>query len=154
MADAGKSWVVAFEVQLDEGWRSRRAEVAVHDDHGSRQLVLESDGNGTWHVNGSLAPELQGCLDVDIAATPFTNTFVIRRLGLPVGRVGEVEVAWVSVPELEVAAVKQSYAHLEPKSGTDRYEYRARGSIDGWVIEVDEGGVALDYEGFARRLHP
>lgn len=154
VVDAGTSYAVVFEVQIDDGWRSRRAEVAVHDDHGSRRLVLESDGNGTWHVNGSSAPELQGCLDMDIAATPFTNTFVIRRLGLPIGGVGEVRVAWVSVPALAVAAVEQSYTHLESKNGTDRYEYRSRGSIDGWVIEVDEGGVAVEYEGFARRLHP
>ena len=154
IVDAGVSWVVAFEVQLDEGWQSRRAEVVVHGDHGSRELVLESDGNGNWQVNGSPAPELRGCLDVDIAATPSTNTFVIRRLGLPVGRIGEVRVVWVSIPALEVAAVEQSYTHLEPRNGIDRYEYRSRGSIDGWVIEVDEDGVALDYEGFARRLHP
>ena len=154
VVDADESWVVAFAVQLDEEWRSRRAEVTVHDGHGSRELVLESDGNGNWSINGSVAPELEGCLDVDIAATPSTNTFVIRRLSLPIGRVGEVRVAWVSVPGLEVATVEQSYTHLESRDGTDRYEYRSRGSIDGWVIEVDEDGVALDYEGFARRLHP
>ncbi len=152
--DGDESWVVTFKVQLEEGWRTRLAEIAVIDGLGSRELLLESDGKGNWHLNGSPAPELSGCLDVDIAATPFTNTFVIRRLRLPVGRVGEVRAVWVSIPHLEVAAVEQSYVHLEPRDGTDRYEYRVGGSIEGWVIEVDEDGVALDYEGFARRVHP
>jgi hypothetical protein len=48
----------------------------------------------------------------------------------------------------------QTYVHLEQLDGTDRYEYRSGSSEDGWIIEVDEDGVALDYEGFARRLHP
>ena len=152
--DDHQSWAVSFRVLLDKEWRTRRAEIAVVNDHGHRDILIESDGEGTWSLNGSLAPELDGCLDVDIAATPFTNTFVIRRLGLPVGGVGEVRVAWVSVPRLEVAAMDQTYVHLEQLDGTDRYEYRSGGSEDGWIIEVDEDGVALDYEGFAHRLHP
>ena len=152
--DDHQSWAVSFRVLLDKEWRTRRAEIAVVDDHGHRDILIESDGEGTWSLNGSLAPELHGCLDVDIAATPFTNTFVIRRLGLPVGGVGEVRVAWVSVPRLEVTAMDQTYVHLEQVDGMDRYEYRSGSSEDGWIIEVDEDGVALDYEGFARRLHP
>ncbi len=152
--DDHRSWAVSFRVLLDEEWRTRRAEIVVVDDHGRRNILIESDGEGTWSLNGSLAPELHGCLDVDIAATPFTNTFVIRRLGLPVSGVGEVRVAWVSVPSLEVTAMDQTYVHLEQLDGTDRYEYRSTSSENGWIIEVDEDGVALDYEGFARRLHP
>ncbi len=144
----------SFRVLLDEDWRTRRAEIVVVDDHGHREILIESDGEGTWSLNGSLAPELDGCLDVDIAATPFTNTFVIRRLELPVGGVGEVRVAWVSVPSLEVAAMDQTYVHLEQLDGPDRYEYRSSSSENGWIIEGDEDGVALDYEGFAHRLHP
>jgi hypothetical protein len=145
---------VSFRVLLDQEWRTRRAEIALVDDSGDRDIILESDGEGTWSLNGSPASELQGCLDVDIAATPFTNTFVIRRLGLPVGGVGEVRVVWVDVPSLEVAAMNQTYSHLERLDRTDRYEYRSSSSEAGRIIEVDEDGVALEYEGFASRLHP
>ena len=149
-----QSWAVTFQVRLDSAWRTRYAEIVVVDDQGSRQVSLEANGEGNWYLNGTPAAELDGCLDVDIAATPFTNTFVIRRLELPVGEVGEVRVAWVSVPSLEVAAMDQTYVHLEQLDGRDRYEYRSGSSEDGWNIEVDEDGVVLDYEGFAHRLHP
>lgn len=142
-----------FDVRLDDEWRTRRAEIAVTGDH-PRHVLLESDGEGSWHIDGAPAPELSGCLDVDIAATPFTNTFVIRRLELPVGGFGELRVVWVDVPDLDVAAVDQTYVHLQPLDGVDRYEYRSDDTEDGWVIEVDQDGIALDYEGFARRLYP
>lgn len=153
VADA-RSWVVTFEVRLDDRWRTRRAEIVVVEDGQSRQVLLEGDGEGQWYLNGVPAPELDGCLDVDIAATPFTNTFVICRLAIPVGGVRTVRAAWVGIPDLEVAAVEQTYRHLEPLDGTDRYEYRSETADEGRVIEVDEDGVALTYEGLARRVHP
>lgn len=152
--DSARSWVVTFEVRLDDKWRTRQAEVVVVEDERSRQVLIESDGEGEWHLDGAPAPELDGCFDVDIAATPYTNTFVIRRLGIPVGEVAKVKAAWVRIPELEVAAMDQTYLHLGPLDGTDRYEYRAENAGKGRVIDVDEDGVALTYEGFARRLHP
>ena len=69
--------------------------------------------------------------DVDIAATPFTNTFVIRRLGLSVGKTVEIPAAWVGVPDLEVEAVEQTYVRLQPRAGVDRYEFRAGGAANG-----------------------
>ena len=67
--DDHQSWAVSFRVLLDEEWRTRRAEIVVVDDHGHRDILIESDGEGTWSLNGSLAPELHGCLDVDIAGS-------------------------------------------------------------------------------------
>lgn len=124
------------------------------DDAGERTLLLEGDGEGNWLRNGRPSPELQGCLDIDIAATPFTNTFAIRRLGLSVGETAEIQAAWVGVPRLEVRAVEQTYVRLDPLDGNDRYEYRAGGLAKSWIIEVDQDAVALDYEGFAGRVHP
>lgn len=152
--DGARSWVVTFDVRLDDRWRTREAEIVVKEDQQSRRVHLESDGEGGWDLDGVPTPALDGCLDVDIAATPFTNTFVIRRLDIPVGEVGNVKAVWVGVPDLEVAAMDQTYRHLDPLAGTDRYEYRSETSSDGWVIEVDEDGVALSYEALARRVHP
>ena len=152
--DGGETWAVTFRVELDRGWRTRVAQVAVVDEASERKLLLEADGEGNWLRDRVPSPELQGCLDVDIAATPFTNTFVIRRLGLSVGQTAEIRAAWVGVPHLEVEALEQIYVRLQPRGGLDRYEYRAGASAQGWIIEVDQDGVAMDYQGFARRIHP
>jgi uncharacterized protein len=154
VVEEGAAWAVTFRVELDGGWRTRLAHMAVVDDGGERTLLLEADGEGNWLRDGTPFPELQGCLDVDIAATPFTNTFVIRRLGLSVGETAEIRAAWVGVPDLEVEPLDQIYRRLQPRDGVDRYEYRASGASQGWIIEVDQDGVSIDYEGFARRIHP
>lgn len=152
--DKGQAWAVTFRVELDQGWRTRVVHLAVVGDAGEGTLVLEADGEGNWLRDGTPFPELEGCLDIDIAATPFTNTFVIRRLGLSVGETADIRAAWVGVPHLEVEALEQTYVRLDPLDGHDRYEYRASGAAEGWIIEVDQDAVAMDYEEFARRIHP
>ncbi len=42
-----------------------------------------SDGHGHWRkADGTALPQFDGCVDIDLAGTPFTNTLPIRRLGL------------------------------------------------------------------------
>lgn len=44
-------------------------------------LELKSDGNGHWTtMAGDALPEFDGCMDIDLAGTPFTNSLPIRRL--------------------------------------------------------------------------
>ena len=96
--DQGKAWSLSFHVDLDRQWRTRRAQLSVLEDTGQRIRHLEADGEGSWLLDGIPAPKLAGCLDIDIAATPFTNTFVIRRLGLAEGDGAQVRAAWVGPP--------------------------------------------------------
>ena len=49
-------------------------------------IDLLADGEDGWTTRGGAAmPELEGCVDVDISATPVTNILPIRRLGLAPG---------------------------------------------------------------------
>ena len=120
----------------------------------ARNLVrLEADGAGRWLMNGLPVPLLDGCIDVDIAATPFTNTFPIRRLGLDIGESATVSAAWVSIPELEVERLLQTYTRLPGGETLHRYEYRDP-RFGGFELTVDDEGVVVEYAGFARRLGP
>jgi uncharacterized protein len=47
---------------------------------GVRSTVLEADGHGQWKVDGEAAPQLDGCLDVDLEASAFTNALPVHRL--------------------------------------------------------------------------
>ena len=95
--------------EQDRAWTYR----IVCDGHGrTRSLVvdevggpparsdLEADGGGHWRVTA--VPELEGALDVDLSASPFTNTLPIRRLGLAIGRSAEIVAAYIAFPELDV----------------------------------------------------
>ncbi|EYB66597.1 hypothetical protein DEIPH_ctg084orf0010 [Deinococcus phoenicis] len=113
-----------------------------------RALTLHRDGAGHW-TDGAGRPwsELEGCTDVDLQATPLTNTLPIRRLGLEVGGSAVLRAAWIGVPSLDVRAVRQRYTRLAAE--LYRYEnlesgFRAEVQVDG------EGLVTLYPEAFER----
>ena len=136
--------ILQYQLRLDTHWRVREAILQLHD--GDR-LVLEADGAGHWQRNGKACPALEGCIDVDIAATPLTNTLPIRRLGLAHGACIDLDVVMVAVPSLQVTCVRQRYLRH------DAYHYQYRGLDTGTVAElrVDEYGMVACYPGLFTR---
>ena len=131
-----------FRIRCDAHWRTRHVEVRVLGEP-HRALRLEADGEGHWVDH----PELDGCIDVDIYPSPFTNTLPIRRIG----EGAETTAAWVQIPELTVEPLRQRYT---PLPGGTRWRYEALGSGFSTEFEVDEDGLLLDYPELARRLRP
>lgn len=148
IADPGDPIACSFSVELDPDWVTRAVEVTAISRIGTNHVVLRTDEHRDWWRNDDLATELAGCVDVDIAATPLTNTFPIRRLaGLPVDQERTSPVAWVEVPGLQVIRVEQTYRRL----GINRWRYSdpRHGAFE---LSVDEQGFVTSYEGFARRV--
>ncbi len=140
--------VAVYEVRADAVWATVAVDVQVLRPEPARGLELRADGRGHWWRNGEEAPELEGCIDVDLGCTPATNTLPIRRLDIPVGGEAEILAAWVRFPELEVRRFAQRYRRLAP----DRYEYASdtfRAELD-----VDEAGLVIDYTGAWMRERP
>lgn len=132
---------VRYRIECDAAWRVR----AVHATApGGRRLDLEADGSGRWRDR----PDLDGAIDVDIAASGFTNTLTIRRLALPDGASREERVVYVAVPSLTVAPVVQRYTRLDATHF--RYENLTTPYVND--IEVDAHGLVVDYPGILTRL--
>ncbi|HZY47350.1 MAG TPA: putative glycolipid-binding domain-containing protein, partial [Candidatus Bathyarchaeia archaeon] len=64
---------------------------------------------GTWFVDGEGRNDLEKCSDVDLEASPCTNTPPIRRSRLKIGQRIDLTAAWVRLPSLKVMPLKQSY---------------------------------------------
>jgi len=146
----GQPFRLAYQVVWDEAWRLRDARLVVTTEGAMRSLRLETDGKGHWRDGeGRALPELDGCIDIDIWPTPFTNTFPIRRQPLAIGERREFVMAWVSAPELTVRPMRQGYTRLADR--LYRYEsleatgFRAD-------LPVDEDDIVLDYPGVFRRV--
>ena len=105
-----------------------------------RRIELRSDRIGHWEVNGSAAPHLDGCGDVDLGWTPATNTVPIRRLDLEIGDTATIVASWVRFPELDVIANEQQYTRLAP----DRWRYRS-GDYDFELVTDAASGIVLAY---------
>ena len=109
-----------------------------------------TDGEGRWRTtSGDPVDSLSGCIDVDIRATPFTNTLPIRRLGLMPGESRDVSMAFIDVPALDVRAVDQRYTCLQTSAHGAVYRFESGDfSAD---LSVDRDGLVIDYPGGWRR---
>jgi hypothetical protein len=139
-------WGVHYVVRVDERWRLRQ--FLLFRDLPEPDLWLGVDPAGRWgEINGARRPELDGCVDVDLACTPFTNTLPIRRLRIEVGDHADLLVARVDHDTLVVTAERQRYTRL----ALDRWRYEDESGFSA-ELAVDEHGLVLDYPGLFRRL--
>lgn len=149
--ESGLAFRLRYEVRCDPQWRVRQVETELVND--GRNLKLSSDGEGRWFdESGRAVPALDGCLDVDITATPFTNTLPIRRLTLKRGEAAGIKVAYIMIPELRVAPDEQRYTCVEADDTCGRYKFEQRSSGFTAVIRVDAEGLVGEYPGLFRRV--
>jgi hypothetical protein len=142
---------IHYTVRCDASWAVRQVSVQAN---GSR-LRLTADGAGHWsRTPGTPLPALDSCLDVDIAATPFTNTLPIRRLALKPGASAEITVAYITIPELSLSPARQRYTCLEARPDGGRYRYESLASGFSAELTVDAEGLVIDYQGIFRRICP
>ena len=130
---------LAYQLVTDERGAVRR----VHLTGPRRTLSLAADGHGHWDSHR----ELDGCIDVDIAITPLTNTLPIRRLALLRGASAEIDLAYVSVPDLIVTRATQRYTRTETGYRYESGTFRAD-------LQVDPDGLVTTYSDLWRREPP
>ncbi len=138
-----------YSVTCDPQWRVTRAYLKIA---GGNEFELRGDGAGHWRDgSGRILDAIEGCIDIDIAATPFTNTLPIRRLQLAQGERKPISVAYISTPDLEVTCVEQAYSCIELNR-----EYHYEGIFRNFAanMKVDEDGLVIDYPTLFRRLPP
>lgn len=151
--EEGEARGVRYAVTLDAGWVTRSAVVAALSVAGAYEVRLEGDGNGAWQVDGEQAPQLEGCLDVDLEASACTNAFPVKRLGLSVGEASDAPAVYVRASVPDVERLEQHYRRLEdvgPERA--RYDYDSRAFDFRAVLAYDEHGLVLDYPGIAVRV--
>lgn len=129
----------SYRICCDRAWRVRSVEVHAA---GGASLVLTSDGGGMWcDGDGVAQPQLDGCIDVDLAATPFTNTLPVRRLGGALRQRTAVTVVYITVPSLATRPMEQAYTRL----AEGRYLYEGPIGDFQAELELDADGLVLHY---------
>jgi hypothetical protein len=155
----GEVFRANYQITCDAIWRVGEVHVTISH-RATSALHLHSDGDGHWsNASGSPLPALDGCIDIDFAATPCTNTLPIRRLDLQPGESAEIAVVYIDAPSLEVTPVRQRYTCLESDADGGRYRFEAlpyAALPDGFSAElsVDAGGLVLVYPPLFRRVWP
>jgi hypothetical protein len=145
--EGGQAYAVAYEITVDDRWHTREVRVSSDTVAGSRSLVLVSDGDGQWSVDGAPAPHLDGLIDVDLEASACTNTLPIHRLALPVGEDTAASAAYVRALDLQVHRLDQTYRRLDDH----HFDYTSEGGFHA-VLTYDASGLIVDYPGIAERF--
>jgi len=141
---------LVYRLEWDDTWQLRRADLTLAKGGANRVLSLRTDGKGHWQDGeGRGLAELEGCLDIDIWPTPFTNSFPILRQPMAIGERRTFRMAWVDGPALAVKPQAQAYTRV--RDGLYLFE-----SLDGSgfkaELPVDEEGIVLDYPALFRRV--
>jgi hypothetical protein len=136
-----------YQIVCDAAWRTLHGRVAGWFGADPVKAELYTDTARRWTINGHAAPAVAGCLDLDLAFTPATNTLPIRRLSLNPGERAEVRSAWLAFPRLTLEPLVQTYA----RTGESTYHYEATGGEFVTDIEVDPVGFVLRYPPFWER---
>jgi hypothetical protein len=107
-------------------------------------LWLATDGRGRWgEMNGEHRTELDGCIDIDLQGTPFTNSILTHRLPLYVGHSSTQNVITVDTETLGVTVVPQMYTRVD----THRWQYISLLQNKSVEVVVDEFGFVIDEPG-------
>jgi len=144
----GTAFGVRYRIECDAGWTVRSFQIEMTD---GRSLAMSGDGKGHWRdASGLQLPQFDGCIDIDLSVTPFTNTLPIRRLALS-RNAGTVALSMVYVPfdTLEPFVDGQNYTCLEDAR---LYRYAAADRTFAADLPVDEDGLVLDYPTLFERL--
>ena len=137
---------INYQLELDLKWKIKH----VHIQSGGAMLHLISTGQGEWmDENGKRLDALSGAVDIDISATPFTNSLPINRHDWEVGQTRDFEMVYIQVPSMALQKAQQSYTLLESNENR-HFQYRSGGFQS--VITVDDCGLVHDYpQLFSRR---
>ncbi len=141
-----------YEMACDSNWNVKELSLTLLSSN-PNSVKIRADGQGRWSTHaGDPVPSLEGCIDVDISATPFTNTLPIRRLELRPGQSAELLVAYVLIPEMELMTDKQRYTCLEFNAHGGLYKYENMESDFKAELSIDSDGLVIDYPGLFKSI--
>jgi len=137
----GKPSALRYSVECDAGWRTRSASVDGWIAQSDYSAEIVATGDGRWLLNGEEQASAFGCVDVDLGFTPATNMLPLRRFALEVGAATPAPAAYLTVPELRLTRLTQTYRRL----GEVRYHYESPAFSYAEVLEVDDVGFVTSY---------
>lgn len=146
---SGITYLVRYNLQTNASGETMALSIHGALNDKIHKVELNKLSDGLWQVNNNIVDDFTGCMDVDIAITPFTNTLPIRRLNLQPGEEQEIRVIYFDVLEGAVKQLSQKYKCLTPT----KYHYENVPNDFEANITVDEDGLVVHYPTlFTRQL--
>jgi hypothetical protein len=133
-----------YSITCDSAWLTQTATVSGWIGRREVSIDLQVRTSHRWWLNGVEAPQVAGCIDLDLNFSPSTNLLPIRRLSLAIGHSAEVQAAWLRFPQFELEPLHQTYRRI----GDRTYRYESAGGSFVRDLEVTDAGFVAVYPGF------
>ncbi len=137
---------VVYLIKLNESWETYYCSVESQFNNEIKKFEFEKNHN-KWSLNGKHADSFDGCTDVDIPLTPFTNSLPINRLKLKQGQEKHIDVIYIDLLEDSITHVKQKYRRIS----SEVYHYENIPNDFEAEIKVDDAGFVMDYPQLFKR---
>ena len=135
----GKPFGARYALLADETFQIRSCRIEKISP-GNEKVKTVEFRDSKWIVDGKDRRDLRECTDLDLEASPVTNTIPIRRYKLKLGERADLDVAWVRFPSLRVTRLIQSYERI----GDRKYRYRSASGFTA-IVYVDNLGLVTRY---------
>ncbi len=143
----GRRHAFSYEIDLDKDWRVLSFVIESVD---GRSRSYRSTSAGRWQDGrGNALPVFDGCIDIDLSFTCFTNSLPVRRMDFTKGQAREFSMLWMPSDTLEPFVDGQRYTCREPGK---RFHYEATDGAFEAEIAFDDYGLVSDYPGLFRRV--
>ena len=135
-----------YRIKLDQTEHMRTVRLERTD---GQVLELFSDGAGNWSDDrAEPLPALRGCIDIDLSASPLTNSLPIWRCQWIIGQPQRFAMAWIDTDAMTVQRDEQIYTQID----ADHFRYQAADASFERIISVDDARLVREYPGLFERL--
>lgn len=145
-----RSIVIRYSINLTKNWMVKSVNILSLNEK-KQELYLESDLDGNW-FNGQneKLDHVKGCIDIDISASPFTNSLPINRLGDDLVEKKYLSMLYIDLDNWQVKKVEQAYTKL----GDGKYLYQGVSGNFKSEIQTDSDGLITEYPNLFIREKP
>jgi len=137
----GRIWRVSYIIITNNNWETISLELHCRSRGASDHYKFERKEDGKWIANGKYVADFNGCVDIDISLTPFTNTLPINRLQLKPGQESRIKVLYFDLLTHRVNVVEQKYQRIFESV----YHFENVPKDFESDITVDESGYVIEY---------
>jgi hypothetical protein len=130
-----------YHIVCDSRWHTQSGKVAGWVGNRLIDISLGVGNDQRWLLDEKEAPEVAGCIDLDLNFSPSTNLLPVRRLDLAVGEKAEVRAAWLRFPSFKLELLVQVYQ----RTGETTYRYESGGGEFVAELQVNKDGFVKKY---------
>ena len=151
----GVAWAVGYNINVDNQWRTLRADLTETVAGRDTNRVIETDGAGRWTIDGVETPSVDGCFDIDLESSALTNTIFLHRVQPSTDDLYDAPAVFVRCAPLRLERVEQTYQRTAADTANPddvSFAYKAPAYDTDIELRFDQNGLVLDYPGLAVRF--